>query len=70
MRGAGVFVPVSSGEPLEDMAKVVVDVYAMPVSGPPTFSGRVTGVTFGAYGSNVDGAESAGASIARRLLVK
>ncbi len=68
MRGAGVFFAMPTGEPLEDSARVVVDVYAVPASGPPTFSGRVSGITFGPYGSNVDGAESAGASIARRLL--
>ena len=68
MRGAGQLFGVWAASSDEDFSKIVVDVYAVPANGPPTFSGRVTGVTFGSYGSNVDGADSAGASIARRLL--
>ncbi|HEX2875255.1 MAG TPA: hypothetical protein VHP33_28585, partial [Polyangiaceae bacterium] len=49
---------------------VVIDVYAVPASGPVTFSGRVTGTTFGnaSDSGNVAGAQAAGESIAARLL--
>jgi len=55
MRGAGQLVGVlglpgavsGSGMVLGGRAGVVVDVYAVPASGPPTFTGRVSGTTFG-----------------------
>lgn len=78
MRGAGALVSmlglpgavVGSGMAISGTARVVVDVYAVPASGPTTFAGRVTGITFGnaSDSGNVAGAEAAGESIARNLL--
>jgi hypothetical protein len=69
MRGAGNYV---LGTPvfLSAMGKVVIDVYVVPASGPPTLSGRMTArlssITSG-YDA-VSDAEAAGATIARNLL--
>lgn len=78
MRGAGQLVGLlglpgavaGSAMVVGGRSGVVVDVYAVPVSGPPTFTGRVTGTTLGnaSDAGNVAGAESAGESIARNLL--
>jgi hypothetical protein len=78
MRGAGQLVNVlglpglvvGTGMVVHGSSGVVVDIYAVPDSGPPTFTGRVSGTTFGnaSDSGNVAGAESAGESIARRLL--
>lgn len=78
MRGAGQLVGffglpgavAGAGMIVGGRAGVVVDVYAVPASGPPTFTGRVSGTTFGNASDvgPVAGAESAGESIARSLL--
>lgn len=78
MRGAGQLVGLlglpgavaGASLTVSGSSSVVVDVYAVPASGPPTFSGRVSGTTFGnaSDSGNVAGAEAAGDSIARILL--
>ena len=78
MRGAGQLVGVlgvpgavaGTAMVVGGRSGVVVDVYAVPVDGPPTFTGRVSGSTLGNASDvgNVAGAQSAGESIARNLL--
>lgn len=78
MRGAGQLVAVlgvpgavaGAAMTVTGRSGVVVDVYAVPASGPPTFTGRVSGTTLGNASDvgNVAGAQSAGESIARALL--
>lgn len=78
MRGAGELVGffglagavAQSATSVAGSSKVVVDVYVVPASGTTTFSARVAGMTFGnaSDSGNVAGAQSAGNSIASRLL--
>lgn len=72
MRGAGNYAPLVVGAPLflSAIGKVVIDVYVVPASGPPTLSGRMTArlsSTTSGYDA-VSDAEAAGATIARNLL--
>jgi hypothetical protein len=72
MRGAGNYMPLAVGVPLalSAMGKVVIDVYVVPESGPPTLSGRMTArlsSTTSGYDA-VSDAEAAGTTIALNLL--